>query len=47
MGMFLSRVYNKCREHQLILDNGPLAFEQIEHQSKEFFDRCLKFPNFV
>jgi hypothetical protein len=38
MGMFLASVYEKSKELQLILDNDPLAFEQIEQQAKELFD---------
>ncbi len=38
IGMFLASVYEKAKELQLILDNDPLAFEQIEQQSKELFD---------
>ena len=39
MGMFLASVYEKSKELQLILDNDPLAFEQIEQQAKELFDQ--------
>jgi hypothetical protein len=38
MGMFLASVYEKSKELQLILDKDPLAFEQIEQQTKELFD---------
>ena len=40
MGMFLASVYEKSTELQLILDNDPLAFEQIEQQTKELFDQA-------
>ncbi len=30
MGMILASVYEKSKELQLILDNEPLAFEEIE-----------------
>jgi hypothetical protein len=38
MGMFLASVYEKSKELQLMLDNDPLSFEQIEQQTKELFD---------
>ena len=40
MGMFLASVYEKSTELQLILDNDPLAFDQIEQQTKELFDQA-------
>lgn len=38
MGTFLASVYEESKELQLILDNDPLAFGQIEQQAKELFD---------
>ena len=45
MGLFLASVYEKSKELQFILDNDPLAFEQIEQRTKELFDQGAGFED--